>query len=316
VPRCPAFAVVLIWVASSLQAEPPRLAFQPAEKGYYRFDTGSIRGKLRLDGRSQGISSLVHAQSELEVAHGGDYPGLLSHYRVFSTDTRYGDAARDWPTEPKLRGDGTVEVRWPPAAEHPLEITAVYRLAADDAIDLATTVKPQRAMPGFEVFLASYFAADFRALVYVRPNAFTPGEPELLAADVSPLVDGSYLIFPRDRESLRLVFDRRWEQPPNPVQWSVSRLLAAPLGVRRHEKTGLMALVMSPPEDCFAVATPCNKTPPDGVAGHRSLYLSLFGRDLAAGQSATAHARLVVGRNLTDRQAIERYEAYRKGTKR
>jgi len=93
------------------------------------------------------------------------------------------------------------------------------------------------------------------------------------------------------------------------VQWSVTRWLAAPLAMRREEKSGVAAVLMSPPEDCFAVATPYNRTPPDGVAGHQSIYLSLFGRDVKAGETARAHSRLVVGR-LSDQQAVEQYETY------
>jgi len=286
------------------------LAFKPAEPGFYAFDTGVLRGKLRLDGRSQGIASLVHVATGKEIAFGGDHPGIFSPYRVFSTDTRYGHAARDWPAEPKLLEDGAVSVRWPAAEDHPLEITGVYRWSAPDTLDLELTVRPRIAMPRFELFLSSYFSAGFDASVYVKPSMFAGGEPELLPADVNPMVDGTYLMFPRDREAGLMIFDRRWEQPPNPVQWSVTRRLAAPLAVRKDEASGLAAVMMAPAEDCFAVATPYNKTPPDGVAGHKSLYLSLFGQDLEAGQTARARCRLVVARGLSDRQIVESYSAY------
>ena len=306
--------VLLLIAASSTcaAAAPPNLAFRPAGEGYFEFDTGTVKGKIRLDGRSQGIASLVDVASGVDVAHGGGLPGVFSFYRIFSTDTRYGDAARNWPTVSKVLPDGALQVRFPPAADHPLVLTAVYRWTAPDVLDLQTTVTPQRDMPRFEVFLSSYFAKEMRSLVYVKPNAHGRGKPQLLPADVNPLVDGTYLMFPRDRAAALMIFDRRWEQPPHPVQWSVTRHLAGPLAVRRNEQTGLAAAVMAPPEDCFAVATPYNKTPPDGVAGHNSTYLSLFGRDLKTGQSARARSRLVVARKLTDERAIELYEAYRK----
>lgn len=304
--------VMTVLSAAPAPADPPDLAFRPAGDGYFQFDTGVLRGKLRLDGKSQGICSLVDGESGTEIAYGGDYPGIFSFYRIFSTDTRYGHAARDWPTLPRLLPDGAVEVRFPPAADHPLQITAVYRWKTPETLDLETIVEPDRAMPRFEVFLSSYFAKQMRALVYVRPNRFSPGKPGLLPADVNPLVDGTYLMFPRDRAAVQMIFDRRWDHPPNPVQWSVTRWLAGPMAVRRNEQTGLAAVIMAPAEDCFAVATPYNKTPPDGVAGHASLYLSLFGRDLKAGQTARARCRLVVARKLSDGRAIELYEEYAK----
>jgi len=301
--------IVVLFGGLSAPAETPNLAFRPAGEGYYEFDTGTLRGKLKLDGRSQGLASIVDVQSGMEVAAPHGLPGIFSYYRIFSTDTRYGDAARDWPTTSKLLPGGAVQVHWAPADDHPLQLTAVYRWTKPNTLDLETIVQPQRPMPRFEVFLSSYFGPDFRALVYVKPNMFTPGKPELLPADVNAMVDGSYLMFPRDRQAAELIFDRRWEYPPNPVQWSVTRQLAGPMAVRRDEASGLAAVIMAPPEDCFAVAMPYNKTPPDGVAGHASLYLSLFGQDLAAGQTARARSRLVIG-HLSDEQALELYEAY------
>jgi hypothetical protein len=117
-------------------------------------------------------------------------------------------------------------------------------------------------------------------------------------------------MFPRDRQALEIMYDGRWECPPNPVTWAFVRYMAAPIAVRRHAQSGLTAVLMSPPEDCFAVSASYNKEPPDGVAGHRSLYLSLFGRDLAAGQSATARCRLIIVKNLSDEAILERYKQY------
>jgi hypothetical protein len=49
--------------------------------------------------------------------------------------------------------------------------------------------------------------------------------------------------------------------------------------------------------------------PEDGVAGHHSTYLSLFGADLKPGQTAEAHLRLVVGK-FTPAQALDRYQEF------
>ena len=104
--------------------------------------------------------------------------------------------------------------------------------------------------------------------------------------------------------------DGRWEIGPNPVTWAFVRYLAAPIGVRRNAEAGLTAVLMSPPEDCLAISTPYNKRPPDGVAGHSSLYLSLFGRDLAAGQTAKAHCRFILAKDLSDEAILKRYKQY------
>jgi hypothetical protein len=127
---------------------------------------------------------------------------------------------------------------------------------------------------------------------------YSSTKPGFLAADYCPLIERTYLFFPRDRETSRMIFDRRWEFPPDPVQWSVTQRLAAPMALRQDKKSGLSILLMSPRDDCFAIAVSYNREPPDGVASHRSVYFSLFGRDLPPGEPARARTRLIVGRDL------------------
>ncbi len=298
----------MICVATAGAAQTPNLAFRPEEHGYYAFDTGRLHGKVRLDGKSQGISSLIDAPTGMELLK---TPGLFSYYRVFSTGVRYGEAARDWPVAARLLEDGALKIHFPPAADHPLEITGTFRWRSADTLDLETNVTAHRALPRTEVFLSSYFVNGFDASVYASRNIYGSGRAAgLMRADWSELLTGNYVMFPRDRQSLLMIYDGRWDIPPNPVTWAFLRYLAAPLAVRRHAKSGLAAAIMSPPDDCFAVGTPYNREPPDGVAGHSSLYLSLFGRDLTAGQTAVAHCRMIVGNDLSDETIIKRYADY------
>jgi hypothetical protein len=88
------------------------------------------------------------------------------------------------------------------------------------------------------------------------------------------------------------------------VTWTIRDRLASPLAMRRNPDLGLTALVMAPPDDCFAAYTPYAEE------GHGSLYLSLLGRDLKTGESGTARVRLVIGRNLSDEQAVKIYQEY------
>jgi hypothetical protein len=285
------------------------LAFRPTEEaGYVAFDTGLLRGKVRLDGKQQGISSMIYVPAEIELVKS---VGLLSYYRVFSEGKRYGKAARDWPLTTRLLDDGALQVVFPPEEEHPLEMTGTFRWRAPDTLDLETAVTPQIAMPRMEIFLSSYLIDAFEGLVYLKPNRFAGGQPaSFVRADWSELIDGNYLIFPRDGNVLPIIYDGRWEIPPSPVTWAFTRYLAAPIGIRRHAEAGLTAVFMSPPEDCFAVAVPYNKQPPDNVASHGSVYLSLFGSDVAAGQTAKAHCRLVVAKDLSDEVILRRYQEY------
>jgi hypothetical protein len=303
-------AVLVGVMASSVAGgEPAKLAFQKPEGGYAGFDTGQLRGKVRLDGKQQGVISVVYAPTGLRVDHS---VGLFSYYRVFSSGARYGQAARDWPLEAKLLDDGALRVVFPPAKEHPLEMTGTFRWRAADTLDLETTVTPQVDMPRFEVFLSSYLIEGFDAWAYTKPNTRSRDKAvTFVKADWNELIDGNYIVFPRDPKALSTIYDGRWEIPPSPVTWAFVRYLAAPVVVRRQEG-GLSGVFMSPPEDCFAISVSYNRKPADGVAGHGSVYMSLFGRDVAAGQTAKARCRVIIAPGLSDQAVVERYQAYLK----
>lgn len=307
-PRLLTFIALVAACAMPAGAAPPTGFRESAEKGYYEFDAGALRGKMRFDGKWQGICSLLHTPTGLELAKA---PGFASYYRALAASKRYGAAARDWPMTAKILADGALEIVIAPAEEHPLEIRGVFRCQQADAIDVETTVTPQVDMPRFELFLSNYVAPDFEASVYVKPNRFSKKDPPaLLRADWNALIDGDYLMFPRDLAAAGMIYDGRWELGPNPVQWAVGRYMAAPLVVRRNAANGLAVIVMAPPDDCFAVSVPYNKAPPDGVAGHCSIYLSHFGRDLCAGQSATAKCRIAVRKDASDQEVVDLYQAY------
>ena len=276
---------------------PPGLAFAPAGDGY-AFDTGLLRGVLRADGRSMGLLPAVDSATGGELAAS---LGLFSHYRLLDAETRYGTAGWDWASRAELRPDGAVEVRWSADAEHPFNMSAVYRWSAPGTLDLVTTVTAQRALRRFEVFLASYFAGFPAAYAYVGPCPQTQSRAAFLDARQA---NGNWQSFPRDEEAAGILRDGRWTRPPHPVDWTIMPRLGAPLAIRRDPERGLAAVLMAPPSDCFAVSMPY------GAEGHRSVYLSLFGRDLAAGETVTARSRLVLGPGITDEQALALYEAY------
>jgi len=284
-----ALMVTLVCAAASSD-----LRFKPAGGGEFEFDTGVLRGKLRPGGKSQGLSSVVHIPSGATLSRS---VGLFTHYRVFSANHRYGPAAYGWPSEATLRDDGSVEVRWPATADRPFEMWAVYRWSDPAALDLETGVRPQADLPGFEAFLGSYFAEQFtNSLVCVQA-----GKPAFLAAEKS---DGDWQMFPRDPALVPLIQDGRWNIEPSPVRWVMRPFLAQPIAVRRDPQSGTTAVLMAPPQDCFAISTPHQSE------GHYSLYLSLFGRTIKAGETARARARLVIASSPTEAQILALYQAY------
>jgi hypothetical protein len=280
------------------QVKPPgngQLAFAASGTNEFAFDTGVLKGKLRAEGKSRGLSSVVHVPTGITL---DSSMGLLGHYRVFSANKRYGTAAWDWPSDARLRPDGSVEVHWPSAEDRPFELRAVYRWAAPNILDLETTVQAKTNLTEFESFLASYFAEGFtNSCVYVKSNS----QQWLKAAEKS---GGIWQAFPRDDEAAGIIQDGRWEYPPSPVEWVIGLLLAKPMGVRRYPANDLRVVLMSLPQDCFAVLTPFEAEP------HRSMYLSLFGKDLKAGETSRARARLVIGTDLAGETQDRLYSDY------
>ncbi len=282
-----------------VESRSAKFAFTSKGKGEYVFDTGVLRGKLRPDGKSLGLSSLIHVPSGVRL-NGGF--GIFSYYRIFTTNKRYGHAAWDWPSVSKLLPDGAVQIVWLEGKDHPFKITAIYRLTDETTVDLETTIKAQKDLHKFEVFLASYFHESFPApYVYADTNPQTKGKPGFLMAEKS---FGDWQMFPRGKEVLQIIQDGRWQKEPNPVKWTIMPYMAAPICVRRNETANLAVVLMAPRDDCFAIATPYRGE------SHRSIYLSLFGRDVKAGEMVRARCRLVVATAISNQQILALYQKY------
>jgi len=222
-------------------------------------------------------------------------------YRMLDDTQRYGNAAWDWASEATLLVEGAVEVRWTADDAHPFDLRAVYRWSAPGVLDLTTRVTARKELRRFEVFLASYFEGFPTTVVYAG------GRPAFLGASKEA---GKWQMFPRDAAAARRIHDGRWKHPPSPVEWTIRPKYAAPLAVRRDAERGLAAVLMTRAEECFAVAAPCDEE------SHRSVYFSLFGRDLRRDESAVTRSRLWIGRDLPDEKVAELYEKFRNQDKK
>jgi hypothetical protein len=194
-------------------------------------------------------------------------------------------------------------MHWPPAENRPFDLTAVYRWTAENILDLETTVVAKAELPDFEVFLASYFTERLpisHAYVQKTPDG---RENAFMAADEEA---GVWQAFPRDAAATAIIQDGRWTKPPAPVDWAIRPDLAAPIVYRRAPDTKVTVAAMAPPDDAFAVFTPC-----EGEK-HYSMYFGLFGRTLAEGETAKAHSRLVVLSDGGDAAVLDAYNAYMK----
>lgn len=300
-------AVVIVFhtaAAAPASSANPALRFTPAGTNEFTFNTGVLRGTLREQGQSKGLSSVVYVPTGTKL---DSSMGFFGHYRVFSTNQRYSTGAWYWPSEATLQPDGSVAVRWPATNDRPFELRALYRWAAPNALDVETTVLAKTNLPHFESFLSSYCSASFtNAEVYVRNLPAKPGVAGFLAAEPGA---GHWQVFPRDTAVLTLFRDGRWTYPPSPVDWVPRPPFALPLGLRRSPASGLMVVVMAPASECFALCTPFQSDP------HYSLYLSLFGHDLKSGDTARARARLLIAPGLSEAQVLKAYQDYLHGLK-
>ncbi len=267
--------------------------------GTFDFDTGTLKGKVRQGGKSKGLSSMVHIPTGTRLDAS---MGILSYYRIFTKDKRYGSGAWDWPSEAKLLPDGAIEVAWPKAADRPFEMTSVYRWNDSDTLDVETTVKASEDLSDFEVFLASYFDKAFpSSSVFVAPGSRTGPKPKLFPARKSY---GDWLMFVRDDKAASMIKDGRWKKEPNPVKWTIMHKMQDRIAVRATGKGDLNAVIMAPCEDCYAISTPYEGE------GHYSTYLSLFGYDVKAGQTVKARSRLVITTETSQKDIVKLYEKY------
>ncbi len=296
--------VVLLCGLAYGEETSPKITIAADGKGGFTFDTGVLRGTMCPNGKLQGLTSVTHIPTGTRLDRS---MGILSYYRVFTTGQRYGTGGWDWPATAKRLSDTAVQVTSPATADRPFDMKAVYRWQDPQTLDLETTVTAHADVNGFESFLASYFDEAFASpYVYARRprDPVHPGEiryPSFLLAEKSY---GDWLMFTDSGKGTSMIRDGRWSIEPNPVNWTILDGLAGRLCFRRNQANGLTAVVMAPRDDCFAVATP--------YAGeaHHSLYLSLFGRDLKAGQTAKAHTRFVMAAGISDEQVSRLYYDY------
>jgi hypothetical protein len=287
--------LVLGLIPAAASSEPAPVWETTIVESAFKFDTGVLRGHLRHGGGSLGLVPMHHAPSDTPLAN---IPGIYNHYRVFGANRRYVESMRALPSSAVRVDPQTVRAHWDAGEENPFTMDAVYAWVAADTIDLTTTVIALEDLPAFEVFLSTYCGEQFKAAeVYVkRPGA----EPGFAAAEPMGTV---WQMFPRDDDAAKLIQDGRWTYPPSPVDWAIRWEFAAPLLYRRAEDTGAAIVLMARAEDCFAVSAP------ERDEAHYSMYFSLFGRDVAKGETVSARTRLVVG-VLDEAEILARYREF------
>ena len=278
------------------------------EGNHCRFENESVVGWFLTSGEYQGMRSLVHRPSGLEIAAGEKLPGLVAPYRVFGNGRRYSDV-RDRQPRVERVAEG-VKMTHAADSDNPFDLAATYSWQGP-SLEIGYAVTAHTEMCGFEIGIASYLAGGFRAFVSRQSNHW--GEPgaKIVPVDVNPMTD-VYALFPRSEAELRTIFDGRWDLPPYPVRYAVPAYFAVPLAYRRHAASGVTALGMADPKECYAICLPVNNPPehPDPANGYQAIYFYFFGRDLRAGETARWRLRWVIGQDLSDADVESRWKEF------
>jgi hypothetical protein len=279
-----------------------------AQQPYYSFETDLVAGQYLTAGQYQGMRSLIHRPTAVEIAAGEKLPGLVAPYRVFGNGRRYGDL-RDRPTEVQSVAEG-LRITHSADQDNPFDFVALHTWAGD-ALDVRYTIHAHEDFRAFEVGIASYLSAGFRAFAYRQSHIWGEKDDKFVPVDSNPMTD-VYAIFPRGEAEMKTIFDGRWDLPPYPVRYGAPAFFAHPLAYRRQAKSGVMAVGMGDPRECYAVAIPVNDPPddPDPTKGYQAIYFYHFGRDLKQGETAKFRVRWIVGQNISDQEILQRWDSF------
>ena len=271
------------------------------QKNVWEFETEQLRGFIQPEGERHGVKEILHKPTGIQVVH--PLYDVFNLFFLFSTNLCLGQARL---IERSIRAeDDLLEVHWPPVDHHKVALAAAYRVREPNIIDLTITVRAQWAYPAYEVFVSSYFDPRMQPHVFVAGSPFAdpPDQPQWIAPVVNDVFVGTGLVFARDQHAARRSVDGRWDRIWATYQWNPQRYYARPLMCQTDPDNRVAAVLMSRPEDCYAVISGYNT---DNLEDHfkdqNPLYLSLFGDDLVPGSERTVHARLVVtepGESLT-----------------
>lgn len=278
------------------------------EGQYACFETDLVSGKYLTAGHYQGVRDLVHRPTGVQIAAGEKLPGLVAPYRVFGNGRRYNDVReRDGRVEQVSEGIRITHAR---NAENPFDLTSVYSWS-HDTLEVRYTLAIHAEMQGFELGIASYLAAGFRAFVPRQSNVWGEKDYKIVPVDVNPMTD-VYAVFPRSEADVKTIFDGRLDLPPYPIRFTVPAFYAFPWAYRRHVRTGVMALGMADPKECYSMCIPVNNPPedPDPANGYQGVYFYLFGRDVHPGETLKTRVRWVIGQDMPESEILARWNEF------
>ena len=308
--RC-VIATACLLIPSLVRADDDAGAFRlgPGEsEATFDFATDEMEGTIRLDGSYHGVSRLVDKRTGMQVID--SRYSALNLFKLMSVNLVMG--------QPRLMerttssGDVWAEVSWPATDAHLGELTARYEVSGQNSVDVVVTLESNSHYGAYELFMSSYFDGTLRPHVYLKPRI--GDEPQLVLPSVNDVFRDTVLVFPRDALAARHCVDGRWERSERGVPWVQMcpvRRYGYCLAFLTNPDEDLGVVLMSRPEDCYAISTRYHgETPEDRLTDYSAFDLSLFGDDVRPGDVRTVRVRLAI--TALDDEMSQPLEMYRR----
>jgi len=258
------------------------------------FELAELRGQLWAVPEhsvcSYRVRSLEHVPSSTKLGVDTSAMGGLTLFRALARNA-YLTELRATPADVTTDGD-TAWVTWQPTLAHQAGVRVGYTPVEPNIVDLTIEVVGHAYYPDYEILFSHYTAPNFAAGCWVRTGEPHGGGAERIVPEDAPAYHGMYNFFPRDERTANLLTDGRGQRGRWYWRTAIGRRYALPLVFADSDAATQVAMGL--PEDVSAVGlTYRGDDENDGVAGHHSMYLSLFGRDLHPGEAGRTKVRYV-----------------------
>lgn len=291
--------LLALLLIASLNLKSQSICTWDAEKKELQFSLEHISGIINCDMQkgpeiSHHFNNVIHKPTGIKISPDGERmagAGMLNFFRVlieggYLTELRVEEPLLE-PTE-----DG-ITFTWLPTIRRQAKVKVKFTFRQPNIIDMDMWVETLTNYPGFEILLSAYMAPGFESGVYVAKEEYGTIEEEQIRPVDQPMIHGIWPFFPRDEAGANLLTDGRHQKGRWFWKMAIGRRYAMPLAF--FSKNGVDAILMGRPEDVYAVgATYKGDAENDNVAGHRSLYLSLFGEDFKAGEGRHTQMRMII----------------------
>jgi hypothetical protein len=275
-------------------------------RSVYQFETADLLGTISPGSElpHQGVTRLRHKPTGVEFVH--PLYTILSVWSVWGIDRAGGSTAGRRLGDPRQEArtvtadESTVSVRWAPTEQRRTEMTVQYAVREPNCIDLTATVRAEADYGTLEVGLAGFYPSALRPHVYLAWERYDlqygvgidPDIPELVAVTMNPVFRSGMLLFPRDPAAAITCTDGRRGSSP---RFSPVRQYKVPVSFQSDPDRTVAAVWMARPEDCLALGGAYDSADAgDHLKKNNPQYMSLLGHDLAAGETRTARARVVI----------------------